>query len=135
MAVFAVFRALGLSVKVRAVLDDDDKSIYDDNMYVYDPETDTHVPERSPTANRVGKRLGQVLITAAGGYSESGWPDVWEDWPHKDMEINWLTERPDHKNLEIVHMTYGNDAGISDIYSNAALLVKIPSSARRSERE
>ncbi|KAK3380993.1 hypothetical protein B0H63DRAFT_560784 [Podospora didyma] len=130
MAVFAVFRALGLPVKVRAVLDDDD------NMYVYDPATNTRIPERSQTANRVSHGIGKVLITSAGSYSDSGWPDVWEDWPHRDMEINWLTEeRPDHKNLEIVHLTYGNDAGIGEIYSNAALLVKIPSSARRSQRE
>ncbi|KAB5566908.1 hypothetical protein GE09DRAFT_1284615 [Coniochaeta sp. 2T2.1] len=51
----------------------------------------------------------------------------------KVLDVNWLTD-PGPQELEdasLVHLTYGNQAGVNTVYTHAALLVKVPPANKR----
>lgn len=48
------------------------------------------------------------------------------NWPHEEHHgITWLN-KPMHKELAMVGLTYGNQAELFWAYSRAAILVKVP---------
>ncbi|KLU88234.1 hypothetical protein MAPG_07221 [Magnaporthiopsis poae ATCC 64411] len=122
MAVYAVFRAHGLKVFIRPVhpptRDDEDNEYYDS-----DSEFNT----------RAGIHLGELTLTELGGDDGSCQDDVWNEWPHDRLDVNWLTS-PGPEELEeatFVHLTYGNQAGVDAVYMHAALLVEVPAASER----
>ncbi|KAB5526431.1 hypothetical protein GE09DRAFT_1229269 [Coniochaeta sp. 2T2.1] len=121
MAVYAVFRAHGLKVYVRPVVKW--TRWYADEDYDSDPEFNT----------RAGINLGELTVTEVGGDEDTNWDDIWSEWPHDRLDVNWLTD-PGPQELEdasLVHLTYGNQAGVNTVYTHAALLVKVPPANKR----
>jgi hypothetical protein len=95
MAVYAVFRAHGLKVCVRPVVGR--TSWYADEDYDSDPEFNT----------RAGINLGELTVTEVGGDEDTNWDDIWSEWPHDRLDVNWLTH-PGPQELEdasLVHLT------------------------------
>ena len=104
MAVYAVFRALGLKVRVCQVMD---WATEDENDMRLEMGSDS---DEEPVPNtRIGRRLGEVEVTVVGGYGEDSWRDVYEAWPHDEADVEWLTKKSDKlEELAIVHMTVSN---------------------------
>ncbi|KAJ4377977.1 hypothetical protein N0V83_000807 [Neocucurbitaria cava] len=131
MAVYDVFKAVGLELQVRAVLDTRNSlneyiADYEErNMYNSEDEVRSdYEPPRLQTHTVVGK-LGGYGTTETGGWEGDGLDEVIEEWSESFMNIVWVNE-PHHSSLDMVHLTYGNEAGIGTLYSFAALLVTIP---------
>ncbi|EJT70669.1 hypothetical protein GGTG_11692 [Gaeumannomyces tritici R3-111a-1] len=125
MAVYAVFRAHGLKVWIRPVLPRD--STVDE--YGYEP----HGDEEFNT--RVGVHLGELIVTDQGGYDGVDAEDIWDEWSHDRVDVNWLTG-PGPAELEeatFMHLTYGNEASIDTVYMHAALLVEVPAASERTQ--
>ncbi|KAI0595483.1 hypothetical protein F4775DRAFT_569220, partial [Biscogniauxia sp. FL1348] len=120
MAVYTVFHALGLQVKVKTVLDDD--------------EANEIMEERGANAS-LGSRIGSwnnIRTTSTGGWDGHEWEDIIRCFPHHQVKVNWLTERREEfKKMGFVHLTYGNEAGIGTMYTYAVLLVKITAAHSR----
>ncbi|KAI1451685.1 hypothetical protein F4805DRAFT_81424 [Annulohypoxylon moriforme] len=120
MAVYAVFRSLGLKVLVKTVLDEDKVN----------KMTDRDEPYDAPLT-RVGD-WGTVVTTEAGGHEEATWLDIFRDFSRSKVQINWLTKRQkENRNTGFVHLTYGNQVGMHSIYTYAILLVKISPASER----
>ncbi|KAL8413522.1 hypothetical protein RB594_004964 [Gaeumannomyces avenae] len=146
MAVYAVFRAHGLDVRIRPVLprdraaEADEEKQYGYGYRDYGPYRGSE-PSRGGGGDeeefntRVGIHLGKLTVTREGGYHDSRPKDVWNGWPHDRLDVNWLTD-PGPAELEeatLVHMTYGNDAGVDAMYMHAALLVQVPAASERTQ--
>ncbi|KAL8364539.1 hypothetical protein RB595_003697 [Gaeumannomyces hyphopodioides] len=119
MAVYAVFRAHGLKVRLRPVLP----------RMRYDEDHDS-----GPRFNtRVGTHLGELTVTEVGGNEEYTWDDIWDEWPHDRAHVNWLKGPGPRgsKEATFVHLTYGNNAGVSTMYARLALLVKVSAASER----
>ncbi|KAF1850170.1 uncharacterized protein K460DRAFT_400250 [Cucurbitaria berberidis CBS 394.84] len=69
--------------------------------------------------------LGGHWPTEIGVCDEESIDDVIEQWSDRFVEIVWVNA-PLHSALDMVHLTYGNQAGVDALYSHAALLVTIP---------
>ncbi|KAF2679781.1 hypothetical protein K458DRAFT_445662 [Lentithecium fluviatile CBS 122367] len=106
MAVYFLFLALalGLNISIRPVLQTTEEYLGEE----YDAETEDYI-------DLSVKYEGQDFIAP------------------KWMRANLLT-KPMHKNMGMVHLTYGNQAGIGDIYSHAALVVSILPAYKHSKR-
>ncbi len=105
MAVFAVFRALGLRVHLRAVFP---RNQGKENGGWYYDEEDEEEEEGTPFNTRVGRRIGELVITEAGGNDGDGWNEIWESWNHDKMNVCWLTNAAPGKKLmetSMIHMT------------------------------
>ncbi|KAK3902845.1 hypothetical protein C8A05DRAFT_33419 [Staphylotrichum tortipilum] len=125
MALYAVFRALGLRVDVRAVFSRDGNCEDEDDEDEEDPGFNTHV----------GRRLGELVVTHTGGSDCDGWDRIWEQWPNDKLTVCWLTKpgSDDLQQASMVHMTYGNNAGIGAIYTRLATLVCVGPSDNRGD--
>ncbi|KAI1491165.1 hypothetical protein F5X96DRAFT_490204 [Biscogniauxia mediterranea] len=114
MAVYTVFRALGLKVKVKTVLDDEEAN---------------HIMEAWGGKPFSGNRIGSwdsINITETGGCEDDDWKAIIRSFPHYKLKVNWLTDRrAEFRKMGFVHMTYGNEAGIDAMYTYAILLVKV----------
>ncbi|KAI1087326.1 hypothetical protein F5B19DRAFT_77861 [Rostrohypoxylon terebratum] len=119
MAVYTIFRALGLNVSIRAVLDEDE-IIKDWELQGYDYQ---------PTSLTRIRMWGTLVTTSTGGYEE-GLDEILDDFSSVKGKVNWLT-RGKHESLGFVHLTYGNEPGISHMYTRAALLIEIPTVEKR----
>jgi hypothetical protein len=130
MAVYEVFRALGLKVEVRPVLDH--LADYEDYWEEY-YEDDTGEPGGGirylKKYNFLGKKLGHIELTSAGGFEES-YEELIEEYPADRVQVRWLT-KPVVKSIGMVHLTYGNQAEICYKYTYAALIVTVPSAPER----
>lgn len=126
MAVYEVFRALGLKVEVRAVLDH--LRDYEDYGEEYSTSDDG---EPGGEINFLGNELGEIHITEVGGFEEA-YLEIIEDYPSDRVQVRWLTE-PRWPDIGMVHLTYGNQAGIDYKYTYAALIVTVPKVSERSQ--
>jgi hypothetical protein len=163
MAVYSIFLALGLKISVRPILDHKDNEQFDsykecleERLYMkyykhhprpnydYDPNGSSSyspVPDLLATTyipfleeSYIGRKLGDVLVTMAGGESDN-YKRLCEAWDGDLRKVNWLTE-PRWRETAIAHMTYGNQAGIGTMYSHAAMVVEVPpASVRGGTRE
>lgn len=123
MAVYAVFRAHGLKVWVRPVLE----RTRDNEDYGEDYDSDLEFNTRA------GIHLGELAVTEVGGCDGYTQDDIWSEWPHDRLDVNWLTGPgpPELEEATFVHLTYGNQAGVDTVYAPLALLVGVPAASER----
>lgn len=41
---------------------------------------------------RAGINLGELTVTEVGGDDDTNQDDVWSEWPHDRLDVNWLTD-------------------------------------------
>ncbi|KAF2825289.1 hypothetical protein CC86DRAFT_41658 [Ophiobolus disseminans] len=124
MAVYDVFRALGLRVKVYAILAGDNNDGYED----YEDE-DEDEDEGDLRCSILGELCG-LQVTEEGGYDGSTLREITDAWGGQHVNVTWANE-PQHLGPGLVHLTYGNQAGVDTMYSSAAIIVQIPSAGIR----
>lgn len=110
MAVYDVFKAVGLEIQVRAILDARDsldEYIEDyEERTMYDSEDEVrsdYEPPRLQTHAVVGN-LGGYGTTETGGWEEQGIDEIIEEWSESFMNIVWVNE-PHHSGPDMVHLT------------------------------
>ncbi|OAG10945.1 uncharacterized protein CC84DRAFT_1084719 [Paraphaeosphaeria sporulosa] len=123
MAVYSVFQSLRLEIEVKSVLDSQNGLFRDQYRYYDDSDETTRKKDLSYI-----RRLGEVVVTETGGYEEP-LQEIIDEFGDA-VDVLWLTQ-PRHANVGMVHLTYGNQAGINAIYTYAALIVNIPKAAIR----
>jgi len=140
LAVYSVFKALGLKVDIRAVLDpsseDSDEEHCSDSGEEYCCDSDEeHYTGRkiNDSKNRcfLRRNYGDIEITEVGGFEESKY-EICQAFASQEVEVTWLTQ-PVWRELGMVHLTYGNQAGIDCKYAYAALIVEVPAAKQRNE--
>ncbi|KAK3933915.1 hypothetical protein QBC46DRAFT_325883 [Diplogelasinospora grovesii] len=118
MALFAVFKQLGLKVTVKPIISDIDE--------IYEPENDL---DREPC---MGEIPGMIVITSLGGNDGDDARDILKEFGDRVSGVNWITG-PRWKDLAMFHLTYGNEPGVNAVYAYPALMVDIPSAAERAK--
>jgi len=98
MAVYSIFKALGLTVRVRPVLQIEKEPSPD---YPYEIEMDDDGDEYS----YVGTDLHDVWHTAVGASECETRDDILREFPAKWLHVTWLTYHEPHSNTGLVHMT------------------------------
>ncbi|KAI1384813.1 uncharacterized protein F4822DRAFT_374042 [Hypoxylon trugodes] len=132
MAVYTVFRALGLKVRARTVLDDKEAI---DRLYMWGEEEDIKGPKKDESLSRIGN-WGPIKVTNSGGWEGDFLDDVLNEFSPQRPTVNWLTTpRGRHGDTGYVHLTYGNEAGIEAMYTHAILLVEVPDRALEVAKE
>ncbi|KAF2117341.1 hypothetical protein BDV96DRAFT_611764 [Lophiotrema nucula] len=144
MAIYSVFKGLGLEVSVKSVLDILNNSLFDpsdyDDYMSGEDNSDGDIDENTETKLRKprwwdGSYLknieGDVVVAEVGGYEESV-EEILGVSGARQSDVLWLT-RPIHGNVGMVHLTYGNEAGINCLYTHAALIIEIPPASRRTD--
>lgn len=103
MAVYTVFKALGLNVEVCNVLDEAEE-LYFDVETSSGSGSEPEVQEICEIHYRLG-RLGQLTITDHGGYEGEDWNDVLDGFSRVRQKITWLTDPPQrYRNPGFVHL-------------------------------
>ncbi|KAF2649770.1 hypothetical protein K491DRAFT_683553 [Lophiostoma macrostomum CBS 122681] len=130
MAVYSVFKALGLKMSVRPIFDlgnfyDDDDDYYGSSD---GEEEDDHSIKQ--TGSFILNSCGGVCVTEVGGGEESN-EEILQAASGRWLKVNWLTDPSAFSEISFVHLTYGNEAGISQVYSHAALVVTVPATSVR----
>ncbi|KAH7028084.1 uncharacterized protein B0I36DRAFT_328580 [Microdochium trichocladiopsis] len=121
LAVVSVFRALGMRVEVKSILDGEKLT---EKYYYCDGSGGEEKPEAWSHKHGADK-LGRVCVTSAGGWDGAMPTDMLDEYGSPLQGVTWLTQRS-HNNVDFVHLTYGNEVGISTCYTGAAILVKVP---------
>ncbi|KAI0895160.1 hypothetical protein F4806DRAFT_91726 [Annulohypoxylon nitens] len=122
MAVYTVFRALGVRVSAMTILDEEEinrqRQMWGDE---YKPIT----------LNCIGE-WGEIVSTSSGGYEEE-WDVVIRDFTkYKRQKVTWLSGREGKfRSKGFIHMTYGNQADVDSKYTYAALIIQIPAAGKR----
>jgi hypothetical protein len=144
MAVYAVFRALGLSVRVRPVMTRED----------WGWAWASAEEEGAEGNTRVGRRLGEIMVSGMCT-DRSELAEICAEWEHDMVRVHWLTARAPSEFQEpaLIHLTvsgwpprypllrayvtdgwqYGNEADLNIMYTQAALLVDVSPASRRNE--
>ncbi|KAE8442380.1 hypothetical protein EG329_003396 [Mollisiaceae sp. DMI_Dod_QoI] len=141
VAIYSVFRSLGLDVSANPILEKNDtiermeeerlEEFYQKHGWDYSLKPD--FAERGSV--RVGSAFHALVVDDSGG-CDMGWhreeKTLKTNWPHEErVDITWLNTPREHDELAMVTLTYGNQAELDWCYSNAAILVKIPPRAER----
>ncbi|PVH99885.1 hypothetical protein DM02DRAFT_628995 [Periconia macrospinosa] len=117
MAVYSVFRALGLKIYMRAALEYDREQFYD-----------------SDEPDLLRELEGGVTVTDCGDDENEDYLSVLEEWNGYWTDVHWLNDPIDaNLNTGMVHLTYGNQSGVGWIYTSAALIVEVPAASERYE--
>ncbi|USP77941.1 hypothetical protein yc1106_05215 [Curvularia clavata] len=124
MAVYSVFKRLGQRVKVRPVFDLDNPGLWNDEYDDTQDEDEDQESEENGVKAFVGNSCGQIVVTDAGGYEGSSNDEILRAAPGDWLRVVWLN-RPSSTNMSFVHMTYGNQAGVNEVYTSAALIITI----------
>jgi hypothetical protein len=107
MAVYTVFKALGLDVEVCNVLDGAEEVWFDVETGSGSGSgsgSELEVDEICEIHYRLG-RLGQLTITDEGGYEGANWNDILDDFSRRRQRISWLTGPPEkYRNPGFVHL-------------------------------
>ncbi|KAF2635634.1 hypothetical protein P280DRAFT_436898 [Massarina eburnea CBS 473.64] len=122
MAVYSVFKALGLDVTIRPVLQLDESG---DGCSLVISVNEDHLDE-----DFIGHSLSELVITERGGNGDCPGQLILNEFGGSWMSVNWLTY-PVHDEYNLAHATYGNEPGVNYFYSRAALIVKVPSAGER----
>lgn len=102
MAVYTIFRALGLKILVKTVLDDDEA-----NASI----AQWHPSQASPCHSRIGD-WGTINLTSRGGDDMDSWNEILHGFAHRKVQINWLTGRQEKYRSEgFVHLTVSLSSG------------------------
>jgi hypothetical protein len=99
MAMYAVFRALGLKVGVRPVMTR--KGWYWNPNDERDPEHNT----------RAGTHLGELIVTEACADDYNGLDGICSDWEHDKLHVNWLTD-PAPEELDEATLVHPTVSGV-----------------------
>ncbi|KAH9902339.1 hypothetical protein F4778DRAFT_737273 [Xylariomycetidae sp. FL2044] len=118
MAVWEALRSLGCEVNTRAVVDD---------------------PESYGNYKAIGtlsdfKCVNELIVDRAQLHHEilSKWRVVEDGEKVKERNVIWLNGRPrGQKQLQFGYMAYGNDASLAVVYSDCAIIGKVPPFAER----
>ncbi|KAF2275872.1 uncharacterized protein EI97DRAFT_474463 [Westerdykella ornata] len=123
MAVYTIFKALDLPTSIRPFLYIDDW---------YHPTFDWRSQRLSDTSTTyVGGKMRPLVITERGGEGD-GPDDILPSFEGDWLKVNWLIKPvKDTACVNLIHLTYGNQAGIDCVYSYAALIVTIPPASER----
>ncbi|KAF2029847.1 hypothetical protein EK21DRAFT_100911 [Setomelanomma holmii] len=122
MVAFEVFRALGIMVLVRPVVEHISKHAQHIN----------EMDEKYRTHDHVGRELSALVNTKSEWGDYMGVEEVYDQYPNDLMKVTSLNEPiAETKNLQFAFMTYGNQSGSGFAYSFCALLFKVPSYAAR----
>ena len=114
MAVYSVFKALGLEIVVRPIFDLENNYEFQDRR---ENESDAGSDEESDnidvsTKNNleegtkksfVGNALGKVITTEAGGFEESN-EEILQAAGGRWLNVKWLT-KPKSREVSFVHLT------------------------------
>lgn len=99
MAVYDVFRALGLKLDTRAILDGNARDEEEDDEY----GDEDYPREYQHRYNTIAGRLGRLRFTELGGDEESQ-REVIEGWGGEHMDVTWVNA-PRSSSIDMVHMT------------------------------
>ncbi|OCL13928.1 hypothetical protein AOQ84DRAFT_429161 [Glonium stellatum] len=126
MAMYEIFRALGLQVAVRPILD----TLPDDDYSAEEDEEDDANSLRRSRGDVIGKGLRKFAVTELSTQYHR-MDDIYEEWGefYRD-EVVWLSKLR-HREPAVAFLAYGNEASVAAIYSGAALIVKIPPFLKR----
>ncbi|KXJ88481.1 hypothetical protein Micbo1qcDRAFT_207207 [Microdochium bolleyi] len=122
LAVVSVFKALGMVVQVKSILQGKNTLRH---CYFY------HGDDEDWPGDRQSDHLGQTLVTEEGGHDCAEIEHIMEAFGDELRDVTWLTDVK-HNDGHFVHLTYGNEPGVMKHYTQAAILVTVPPSAERS---
>lgn len=113
MAMYEIFRALGLQVTIRPILDECTRDYFEDS-------DDDGMP-----VNIIGEGLHKLKI-ADTLIDDDDLDRICINWGgYYYGDVVWLS-RMRHRELAIAYIAYGNDASMGTSYSGAALIIEIP---------
>jgi len=112
MAVYHVFRALGLQVKVNAILaddtdDDDDYNEDEDEDEDQDEDERNRDPRNDTNTNdtiTIAGRLGNFRVSQVGGHDGWNRREIIDEWGGERMNVTWVNER-EYCDIDMVHLT------------------------------
>jgi len=114
MAVYSVFKVLGLDISVRPIYDLKNDYIFEDydpddphsyNNYSINEEGDHKAgkEDEENVKSFVGNSCGQVQLTEVGGYDTSR-EEILAEANARWLKVKWLT-KPASSNISFVHLT------------------------------
>ncbi|KAF2804168.1 uncharacterized protein BDZ99DRAFT_452136 [Mytilinidion resinicola] len=120
MALYEIFKALNLEVNLKPILDPEYLDDYGD-------EEETSV---QPKREYIGDMLYSTYLSDIST-EDCSTSELVETWgSHTRETVVWLTQ-PKHSDAAMAYLAYGNQAEMGVLYSNAALIVKIPAFTER----
>ncbi|KAI9708275.1 MAG: hypothetical protein M1828_003011 [Chrysothrix sp. TS-e1954] len=126
MAIYEVFKSVGLKCALRPVLDDTEQREDMEECADYDSDIDV---EEAMSAELDKETIGEkpiCLKVTDVGYDGDTWEDILSEWqPHTRDEITWL-KKGGVSELALVHIAYGNNVELGCKYSRLAIIVDIP---------
>ncbi|KAI2473118.1 hypothetical protein F4781DRAFT_380618 [Annulohypoxylon bovei var. microspora] len=124
MALYTVFHALGLHVRVKTVLDRN--KVDEINEWDSDSYSDYEHEHEASSLSRIGD-WGTIEMTEAGGDDGDEMEEIINSFGHSEVQVNWLTRQKEEcRNRGFIHLTYGNESGVDYMYTYAAFIIKIP---------
>ncbi|KAJ4299289.1 hypothetical protein N0V90_004533 [Kalmusia sp. IMI 367209] len=124
MAVYSVFLALGLNVCIRPVLD-----LFPSEFFREWEWAKSYEQDECADKDFIGLGLKELQVSEIGILEEPP-ENILGYWGGDWLKVNWLTQ-PTKKNINFVHLTYGNQPGINYVYTHAALIIFIPPASLR----
>lgn len=105
MAVYEVFRALGLAIEVRTVLDDKRPlEEEEENKDMCEDEDEEQREIRRPY--RCIGNVGNLVVTEMGEDEDDFFLEISGQFSSDRLDVNWITNLPNEgRNVGLVHMT------------------------------
>lgn len=116
MALFVVFRALGLEANVHAIPEKD--PFYDEYEYeelrAYNKSE--NLPSPRPPPPPPSSRVGDIGAVHVNSWYEVSYEEYWQKFPHVKKRIHWLTPVYDHGSLGYFFLTVRFTPSTSQLY-------------------